>query len=123
MRPDNSHYLHLAQARRHQDLIDRAANAIRALDRRGEAVSFASVARCSGVSRSFLNKIPELATEIKRLRTGRSQAPRVPSGQRMSDTSKDARLGQLKEVNCKLREEVAWLREQNALLLGKLRNK
>ena len=123
MRPDNSHYLHAAQARRHQDLIGRAANAIRTLDRRGEAVSFASVARCSGVSRSFLNKIPELATEIRRLRTGHSQAPRVPSGQRMSDTSKDARLGQVKDANRKLREEVAWLRDQNAVLLGKLRDR
>lgn len=124
MRPDNSHYLHAAQARRHQDLVDRAAHAIRALDRQGEAVSFASVARCSGVSRSFLNKIPELATEIKRLRTGGSKAgPRVPSSQRMSDDSKDARLGQLKEANRKLREEVAWLRDQNAVLLGKLRDR
>ena len=39
----------------------------------------------------------------------------------MSDDSKDARLSQLKDANRKLREEVAWLREQNALLLGKLR--
>lgn len=121
MRPDNSHFLHVAQARRHQDLIDQAASAIRSLDRRGEVVSFASVARRSGVSRSFLNKVPELATEIKRLRTGRSQAPRVPSGQRMSDDSKDARLRQLKDRNRRLHEEVVWLREQNAVLLGKLR--
>jgi hypothetical protein len=123
LRPDNSHYLHAAQARHHQDLIDRAANAIRALDHQGESVSFASVTRASGVSRSFLNKIPELATEIKRLRTDRSRpGPRVPSVQRMSDDSKDARLSQLKDANRKLREEVAWLREQNALLLGKLRD-
>lgn len=39
----------------------------------------------------------------------------------MSDGSKDARLGQLTDANRKLREEVAWLREQNAVLLGKLR--
>ena len=112
----------MAQARLHQELIDRAANAIRALDRRGEVVSFASVARCSGVSRSFLNKVPELGTEIRRLRTGRSQGPRVPSGQRMSDDSKDARISQLSNTNRKLREEVTWLREQNAVLLGKLRD-
>lgn len=122
MRLDNSHFLHVAQARRHQDLIDRATNAIRALDGRGEVVSFASVARCSGVSRSFLNKVPELGTEIRRLRSGHSQAPRVPSAQRMSDDSKDARLSQLKDANRKLREEVTWLREQNAVLLGKLRD-
>ena len=123
MRPDNSHFLHAAQARRHQELIDRAANAIRAIDCRGEVVSFASVARCSGVSRSFLNKVLELGTEIRRLRSGRFQAPPVPSGQRMSDDSKDARIGQLSDANRKLREDVTWLREQNAVLLSKLRDR
>ena len=34
----------------------------------------------------------------------------------------EARIEQLMAENRKLREEVAWLREQNALLLGKLRD-
>jgi hypothetical protein len=86
-------------------------------------VNFASVTRASGVSRSFVDKIPELATEIKRLRTDRSRrGPRAPAARRMSDDSKDARLGQLKDANRTLCEEMAWLREQTALLLGKLRD-
>lgn len=123
MRPDNSRYLHAAQQAAHQELNLRARQAIRTLDGRGEPVTFASVARESGVSRSFLNKIPELASEIRRLRALRpTTAPVVPSRQRMSDGSKDARISQLKEANRKLREEVAWLRDQNAVLLGKLRD-
>lgn len=123
MRPDNSHYLHAAQQAARDDLTGRAAEAIRALDRQGRPVTFASVARESGVSRSFLNKVPDLASEIRRLR---ALQPRglvaVPAAQRMSDSSKDARIIQLQESNRKLREEVGWLRDQNSILLGKLRD-
>lgn len=122
MRPDNSHFLHDAQRRHRDELLERVAGAIRALDRRGDAVTFASVVRASGVSRSFINKVPELAAEIRRLRRLHRASPqRIPSAQRTSDQSKDARLAQLNEANRKLRDEVAWLREQNAVLLGKLR--
>jgi hypothetical protein len=119
---DNSHYLVAAQRQHRTELIEKVTIAIRALDRQGEPVSFASVVRASGVSRSFLNKIPELAAEIRSLRDAQSRNPRPqPSGQRMSDASKDARISQLSEGNRKLREEVAWLKDQNAALLGKLR--
>ena len=119
---DNSHYLLAAQKRHRTELIEKVGAAVRALDHQGERVSFASVVRASGVSRSFLNKIPELATEIRSLRDGQSRNPRPqPSGQRMSDASKEARISQLSESNRKLREEVTWLKEQNAALLGELR--
>ena len=85
-------------------------------------MTFARVVRDSGVSRSFINKVPELAAEIRRLRTLHRSAPqRVPSAQRMTDRSKDARIAQLTDSNAKLREELARLREQNAVLLGELR--
>ena len=122
MRPDNSHYLHAAQQQRRQELIERATASIRALDLQGERVSFASVVRASGVSRSFVNKVPELVSEIRRLRDARpATVRRVPSGQRMSDESKDARMAQVTEANRQLREEIASLKEQNAVLLGTLR--
>lgn len=122
MRPDNSHYLHAAQQRRREELIERAAASIRALDLQGDRVSFASVVRTSGVSRSFVNKVPELVSEIRRLRDPRpATVPRVPSGQRMSDESREARIAQVTETNRRLREELVWLKEQNAVLLGKLR--
>lgn len=123
MRPDNSHYLRTAQRAAHDDLIRRAGDAVRELDRRGEPVTFATVARASGVSRSFLNKVPALATEIRRLRSVRPKnAVGVPSAQRMSDDSKEARLSQLREANRMLRTEVGRLRDQNAILLGRLRD-
>jgi hypothetical protein len=123
LRPDNSHYLHAAQQAAHNELNRRAAETIRALDRRGERVTFASVARASGISRSFLNKVPALATEIRRLRALQSKgAVNVAAGQRMSDRSKDARISQLQESNRALRAEVGLLRDQNAILLGKLRD-
>lgn len=119
---DNSHYLVAAQAQKRLELTEKVRIAIRALNRQGEPVSFASVVRASGVSRSFLNKIPELAAEVRSLREAQRCTPRPqPSGQRMSDASKDARISQLAEGSRKLREEVAWLKEQNAALLGKLR--
>jgi hypothetical protein len=86
-------------------------------------VTFARVAPVSGVSRSFLNKVPAPAAEIRRLRALRPKgALAVPLLQRMSDGSKDARINQPKEANRRLREEVGWLRDQNAVLLGKLRD-
>ena len=100
---------------------------VRAIDwsripRQGEAVTFASVGRASGVSRSFLNKVPALAGEIRRLRAlCQTEARHVPAAQRMSDASKDARIAQLTEADRKVREEVGWVREQNAVLLGRLR--
>lgn len=59
------------------------------------------------------------ASGTRRLAKWRPQ----PTTQRMSDGSKDARVGQLAEGNRKLREEVSWLREQNEALLGQLRLK
>jgi hypothetical protein len=40
----------------------------------------------------------------------------------MSDASKDARITQLTEANRKQREELGRLREQNGILLGRLRD-
>ncbi len=124
MPPDNSGYLHAAQRARRAELERQACQAIRELDRDGRPVTFASVVRASGVSRSFLNKNPGLAAEIRRLRTVTpAAAGLVPAAQRMSDPSKDARIAQLTETNRKLREEIATLRDQNAILLGQLRHR
>jgi hypothetical protein len=40
----------------------------------------------------------------------------------MSDGPKDARISQLTQANRQLRDEARWLRDQNAVLLGKLRD-
>lgn len=120
--PDNSRFLYAAQRERRAVLEDRAVRAIRGLDSGGGPVTFAAVVRASGVSRSFLNKSPELAAEIRRLRSfNRGASPTVPAGQRMSDRSKDARIAQVVETNRELREELSHLREQNGILLGRLR--
>ncbi|HEV3402363.1 MAG TPA: hypothetical protein VG078_11130 [Acidimicrobiales bacterium] len=70
-----------------------------------------------------MNKVPALATEIRRLRGLQPKgAVALPAGQRMSDGSENAWISQLQESNRALRTEVGLLRDQNAILLGKLRD-
>jgi hypothetical protein len=122
MRADNSTFLLAAQQRRHDELVDRVKAALRTLDRQGAAITFPAVARAAGVSRAFLYKTPALATEIQRLRaTQAGRRSRIPASQRRGDSSKDALIKRLTAENRHLREELQQMRDQNAILLGRLR--
>lgn len=101
---------------RAQDTRRRAVDALRRCDAAGEPVTFTSLARAAGVSRSWLYRQPDLRAEIDRFRAaaGNSPAPRVPSAQRASTDSLRRRLEatldeiqRLKTENHQLREEVA----------------
>ena len=59
-RADNTHHLRLAAQARHDHALQRAHDAIRTLDRRGQPITFTTVAATAHVSRSWLYRQPEL---------------------------------------------------------------
>jgi aspartokinase len=120
--PDNTRFLRAAEQQRRARLIDQARQAIQRLDASAQPVTVVAVVRASGVSRAFLYRTPELIDQIQRLRDRQQQTgQRQPARQRMTDVSKEARIRQLTEINTRLRTEIAQLRDQNARLLGRLR--
>ena len=68
MHPDNAAPLILAARRRRELARAKAVRALRELDRAGTPVTFQTVARAAGVSRSWLYNQPDLRAEIHRLR-------------------------------------------------------
>jgi Family of unknown function (DUF6262) len=63
--PDN---LRAAAQRKHDNAVDRAQQAIRALVRGGEPVNFRAVARLADCSPDFLYRTPALRARIQQLR-------------------------------------------------------
>lgn len=120
-RPDNTRYLRAAEQARRAQLTQHALDAIRTLAGAGHPVNFTTVANVSGCSRSFLNRQPELAAEIRRLRPTTTTLP-SPHPPTMSDASAKARVEQLRADNSRLRNENSQLRSQVAALLGQLRS-
>ncbi len=85
-------------------------------------ITFLRVAQTAGVSRAFLYKTPALAAEIQRLRAAQAGSrSRIPASQRRGDASTDALVKRLTAENRQLREELRQMRDQNAVLLGRLR--
>lgn len=122
MRADNSAFLLAAQHRQHDELVQRVKTALRTLDRQGTRITFPAVAHAAGVSRAFLYKTPVLTTEIQRLRAVQAGRPtRLPASQQRGAASKDAHIKRLTAENRQLREELQQMRDQNAVLLGRLR--
>jgi hypothetical protein len=123
MRPDNTQHLVTAAKRRHELARAKAIRALRELDRASTAVTFETVARTAGVSRSWLYTQPDIRTEIRRLRdaTRPVPSPPVPTGQRASDASLLRRLQTANERNRTLAEENRRLRRQLAQALGQRR--
>ena len=78
MRPDPDTPLAAAARQRHELTRSKAIQALRELDRTGAAVNFASVARHSGVSRSWLYSQPDIRTEVERLRRASRRSPSPP---------------------------------------------
>jgi hypothetical protein len=114
MTAGNNTALVTAAQQRARDTRRRAVEALRRLDAAGHTVTFTSVTRAAGVSRSWLYRQPDLCTEIHRLRTSGTVTTAVPSAQRASTESLRRRLEatldeiqRLKAENHQLREEVA----------------
>lgn len=116
MRADNSQHVVDAARRRSQATQQRAVAALRRMDDAGIAISFDSVAREAGVSRSWLYTNPELRDEIERLRQRRRSVPgrAIPDRQRTSDASllrrletANGRIHELQDDNRRLRDALA----------------
>jgi hypothetical protein len=115
--------LDAAATRRSQAAQNRARSALRALDTRGEPVTFQAVALAAGVSRQWLYTQPELREEIEQLRAATDAAAErpVPARERASENSLRHRNRALLEENQRLRAELAAVKEDLAVALGELR--
>jgi hypothetical protein len=116
MRADNSQHIVDAARRRSEYTRAKAVQALRSLGMAGAPVTFETVAKRAGVSRSWLYAQPDLRAEIERLRAAHHRAPAspVPARQRTSDASllrrleaANARIRQLTEENRRLRDQLA----------------
>jgi hypothetical protein len=127
MPTDNSRFLVLAARRRSQATRERAIRALRRLVATGDPVTFETVARKAGVSRSWLYGQPDLRLEIGRLRAQQhgqgwlSSTTSVPARQRASDASLRRRLEAVNAEIRRLRQENQELREQLAWAHGEVR--
>ncbi|WP_277816890.1 DUF6262 family protein [Streptomyces sp. CT34] len=106
MRADNSRHIVDAARNRHEYPRAKAIQALREIDAAGATVTFDTVARAAGVSRSWLHTQPDLRAEIERLRAARrrASADSVPARQRASDASLLRRLEAANERNRRLTE-------------------
>jgi hypothetical protein len=114
-----------AAARRHELTRSRAVQALRELDRAGAPVTFASVARAAGISRSWLYTQRDISSQIRRLRQETNavrSAGGIPAAQRATDASLRARLAAALDRNKQLADENAQLHRQLARALGDQRS-
>jgi hypothetical protein len=119
VRADNTAHLMAAASRRHERARGKAIRAIRELDAAGTTMTFESVARAAGVSRSWLYT----QLDVLGLRDLGRRAPGtpVPSRHRSSDASLLRRLQATIACNRELAEDNQRLRHQLAQALGQLR--
>jgi len=124
MRADNSIHLATAARQRHEHTRAKAIAAMHELDRTGAMLTFESVARHAGVSRSWIYTQTDLKDEIGRLRAQRRPEPStpLPARQRASDDSLRRRLEIANRRNRELADENQRLRRQLVCALGQLRD-
>ena len=94
-RPDNTRYLRAAAQARHDRALQRAHDAVRSLDRRGQPITFTTVAATAHVSRAWLYRQLDLRTAIITHRQ-RTSPGNVPAAQRATAESTTARLDALR---------------------------
>jgi hypothetical protein len=123
MRADNSIHLVTAARQRHEHTRAKAIAAMHDLDRAGAVLTFESIARHAGVSRSWIYTQTDIKDEIHRLRSHnqRQDSTSIPAAQRASDDSLRQRLEITNRRNRELADENQRLRRQLAHALGQLR--
>jgi Family of unknown function (DUF6262) len=123
MPADNSAHLRAAAARRREQTLQQARDALRQLEADGRPVTFDLVACTAGVSRAWLYTEPAIRDAIRRLRAAQRPASSsaVPASQRAGDASLLRRLEAAHARNRELATEIRQLREQLARAHGQLR--
>lgn len=128
MPADNTHLVVTAARRRAAATRHRAVAALRRLDAAAAVITFDTLAREAGVSRSWLYTQPDLRAEIERQRDPRPAPPRtaVPERQRCSDASlrqrlelATTRIRQLETDNKRLRQALAQALGDNRLVTAR----
>jgi transposase-like protein len=109
------------QATRRETLRQQAIAAIRRMDRDGESITYAGVARSAGVDRSWLYTQSDLASEIQRLRheTRGPLRPR-PRHERASDASLKTRLHASLKLVSELTAQLEAARIENEQLRSRI---
>lgn len=113
--------LRRAAKRRSEDSRDRALQAIEAIERRGDSMSFAAVAERAGVSRQWLYTQSDFRERIETTRARQGDLRQVPGSPPTSEDSLRARLALALEDNKRLRDEVKLVKQELALALGEQR--
>lgn len=124
MRADNSGHIVAAAHRRAQQTRDRATAALRRMDALGQPITFDTLAREAGVSRSWLYAQDDLRAEVEHLRERRptrASSPQVPQRQRASQDSLLRRLEASATRIARLEQDNQQLRQALALALGEQR--
>jgi hypothetical protein len=104
----------------------RVLMALQELRQRSTPITFAAVCQAAHVSKTFLYdpRQADLAAEIRRLRelppAHGKEMPVTPRVGGKSEAAKDAQIARLQERVRTLEREVQRLREENALLYGRL---
>ena len=103
MSSDNSRHLLKSARKRSEQTRNKAARALRRLDRAGQPVTFEAVAREAGVSRSWLYSQPEFRAEIQHRRARRRPAPTAPLTPQRQQASDASLLRRLEAANLRLK--------------------
>jgi hypothetical protein len=119
---DRSDVLARAARSKREAARERAAGAIRQLERERQPITFKAVAARAHVSRQWLYTQPDLRQEIERLRRHQTDAGQASqAGERASRASLQQRVELLLEENRRLRAEITDLKAELAIAHGQRR--
>ena len=109
-----------ATERKRQEALDKTNQAINTLVKKGQPITFTSVAKEAGVSTAYLYKYDELKNRIQQLQQQQKGQLKPQSPQPASDKSRQVIVNQLRERIKKLEIENRDLRHQIAVVYGQL---
>ncbi len=112
--------LNAVQEQRKQNCLVRTEKAIAQIQKKGQRLSFANIARAADVSVSYLYKYPEIKQRIQDLRIEQERNGKPATPQTRSDKSSQVIINQLKERIKKLQTERDSLRRINQGLAGRV---
>lgn len=109
-----------ATERKRQEALDKTNQAINILVKKGNPITFTSVAKEAGVSTAYLYKYDDLKKRIQQLQQQQQGQAKSQSPQIASDKSKQVMLNQLRERVRQLEVDNRELRTKNEAVYGRL---